>query len=351
MKILMLPDDTKLNAYQSELARELRQLGVSVYFRNFSLLPILRAFVDCGKPDILHLHWTDGFIVGESWVRTFAKSIRFLFELLAVKMSGVKVVWTIHNLSNHEGRRTQYEVTYNRFVLHLFDALIVHCNHAREAVVQTFQVSPRMTKRIRVIPHGNYVNCYENIVSRKIARRVFGYGDSEIVMLFFGALRPYKGLFELIRAFKEAKSEKLKLILAGQPASRQFASDVQRAAEGDPRIRIFLHLIPDEDIQKFMNASDVVVLPYSNILTSGTLLLAMSFGKAVIVPRLGCVPETVDDRGAIFYKLEDGLRGTIQKILSADLAAMGRYNKLKAQTYDWESIAAVTLGLYREVIS
>jgi glycosyltransferase involved in cell wall biosynthesis len=102
-----------------------------------------------------------------------------------------------------------------------------------------------------------------------------------------------------------------------------------------------------------MNAADVVVLPYAGILTSGTLLLAMSFAKAVIAPRIGCIPEVVDTRGAFMYEPGNGaaLTGALQRALSADLTAMGLYNRRIVQEYDWDTIAARTREVYARALA
>jgi len=51
-----------------------------------------------------------------------------------------------------------------------------------------------------------------------------------------------------------------------------------------------------------MNACDVVVFPYQEILTSGAVILAMSFGRACVAPRLGCIQDVLDDKGAFIYE-------------------------------------------------
>jgi len=60
--------------------------------------------------------------------------------------------------------------------------------------------------------------------------------------------------------------------------------------DNDKRIKVFLDFIPDNDIQIYMNAADIIVLPYLDILNSGVAILAMSFGKPVIAPRTGSIP-------------------------------------------------------------
>lgn len=348
MNVIMLPDASQNNPYQRELAAALRKHGVHVTLCKFNRLPILRALRACRKPDILHLHWTDGFIVARSWPRTIAKSLRFIIELLVVKALGIKVVWTVHNLSNHEKIKPSYEIFVNRLLVHLYDGIIVHCSFARKAVVRLYNLPDHLTDMIRVIPHGHYINCYENRITREDARAKLSYKEDVILFLYFGSIRPYKGILELLDAFHTIETQRVRLLIVGNTANDTIKAELLRRCQTDCRIRTYLQVVPQNEIQVYMNAADVAVFPFTDILTSGSVLLAMSFGKAIVVPRIGCISETLDTQGGFLYDPNDGdgLLEAIQNALSSDLDAMGRYNRDKVEHYDWEEIAKKTLDLY-----
>lgn len=102
-----------------------------------------------------------------------------------------------------------------------------------------------------------------------------------------------------------------------------------------------------------MNAADIVVLPYRDILTSGCLLLAMSFGKAVIVHDIGCLSDTLDKNGGILYDplAKNSLFNSMENILKMDVKKMGDYNKkLIAARNSWDLIARKTKEVYVSVI-
>ena len=94
-------------------------------------------------------------------------------------------------------------------------------------------------------------------------------------------------------------------------------ADLRTAAAGDPRISMQLRSIPDDEMQLYLRACDAVVLPFRDVLTSGSAILAMSFGRAVIAPRLGCLPETLSDDAAILYDptAPDALRDALTSAL------------------------------------
>jgi len=354
MKVLFLPDGSRGNPYQLELAEALRRRGVNVTLSNgIGSLPILGAIWIHGKPDILHLHWTHGFVVGSTCVKTFLKALRFLTELVLARLIGVRVVWTVHNLLQHERKHSGLELFFNRILVWLYDQLIVHCDAAIEELMRSYRLPGRFRHKIKVIPHGNYVSSYPNQVSREEARGRFGLAMDELVFLYLGQIRPYKGVPELIDAFLKVDHPDARLLIAGRPATEEVKAQIREWSERDDRIQAFLEFIPDTDIQLYMNAADVVVLPYRDILTSGAALLAMSFGKPIIAPRLGCLAEVIDEgAGGFLYDPDDGggLLQAMQQAVSADLSVMGQYNFQRAQEFDWSKIAEMTLEVYRRCV-
>jgi len=354
MNILFIPDGSRGNPYQLELSKALRRCNVSVTLTSgIGKMPILGAIQAHGKPDILHLHWTHGFIGASSSLKTVAKGVRFLLELALLKLMGIKLVWTVHNLLQHERQHPRLELLFTRIAVHLYDHLIVHCETAKEAVIKAYRLPRRFSKRISVIPHGNYLGCYENSISRSVARERLGFQDEHIVFLYIGQIRPYKGVPLLIDTFLNLQDSRARLLIAGKPATDQLKEEIEEGAQRDPRIVLRLTFIPHNEIQLYLNAADVVVLPYQDILTSGAAILAISFGCPVIAPRIGCMAETIDEsKGGFLYdpEREGDLLRAMQEALKADLVAMGKYNLNKARKLDWDRIAKMTSEVYKSVL-
>ena len=109
--------------------------------------------------------------------------------------------------------------------------------------------------------------------------------------------------------------------------------------------------IEDDRLQIFLNASDLVALPYRDILTSGTAYLAMAFAKPVLIPNIGCIPETLDENGAFFFDPTNpiGLEKALRKALtdSGSWSEKGLYNYKLGQTWGWSKVARDTLSIYR----
>jgi len=120
------------------------------------------------------------------------------------------------------------------------------------------------------------------------------------------------------------------------------------AISGDARIHAVARFVEPSEVQIFFRAADYVVFPYKEVLTSGSVLLAMSFAKAVIVPMLGCIPETVDDQFAILYE-PTGLENLLQALVAAvgcDAATMGAASRRRAEQLTWEEAARMSALAY-----
>jgi glycosyltransferase involved in cell wall biosynthesis len=138
-----------------------------------------------------------------------------------------------------------------------------------------------------VIPHPSYQGVYPAELSRHDARAAFGLADDERAVLFFGQMRPYKGLSALFEAVEAAGSGSatppLVLLLAGRTADADLAVIDAELPAGVRTVRHHSH-VDDADVQRWFRAADVAVLPYRRVLNSGTLHLAATFGVPVILP-------------------------------------------------------------------
>ena len=351
IKVLFIPDYRKGNPYQKSLEDSLAKEGVFLFFSStFSLLSAL-ILLKNHKPDILHIHWHHPFLIASSRRKTVFKSAIFTGKLLLLKLFGIKIVWTVHNIVSHERKFSSLELFFSKILAKLCDKLIVHCPSAKEEVMKGYGVSD---SSIAVIPHGNYIQNYRNEISKAQARERLKI-CTEIVFLYFGLIRPYKGVGELIDAFEKLNSPKAKLLIVGKPYNKEIGGNIKKKCK-DKNIKTIFKFIPDDKIQVYMNASDVLVLPYKDILTSGAVILAMSFGKPVIAPAIGCILDILDDKGSFLYNPSSG-KGLIEAMQLAlntgveKLKSMGEHNFELAKQHRWDDIAKGTYGVYQECLA
>jgi len=280
------------------------------------------------------------------------KGLRFVGEVLTLKLLGIRIVWTVHNLFEHERRNPQVELFFSRILVRLYDGLIVHCAFARDAIIQAYHLPECLGDRVHVIPHGHYIDSYDNQVTREQARDKLCLGERELVFLYFGLIRPYKGVFQLIEKFRTLEDPRVYLLIVGKPANDAITVELVQSCKEDSRISTYLRFIPDDEVQLYMNAADVMVLPYRDVLTSGAVILAMSFGKPVIAPRIGCIPDVLDDRGSFLYDPSDekGLLKAMRLARDTNLAEMGKHSFDLAKQLRWDEIARRTYKLYQECL-
>jgi beta-1,4-mannosyltransferase len=347
MKAFFLPWTDK-NPYQRNLAESLRHQGVEVTAcRPGKFLPVLSLLWRHGLPDVLHMHWISGYVVSRFRSWTLLSSALLIAELATMRLLGVRIIWTIHNLVEHKKRNVGFELAMFRLITKICHTLMVHGELGRQAVTEAYRVSDPET-RIVVVPHGNYLSNYSDQVDEKTARARLGLATESFVYLFLGIIRPYKGIEELLEAFRALDNPHARLLLVGKCRDANLAERITRAAAHDQRIVPILDFVADEEIQYYMRSANTVVLPFTDIFTSGSAILAMGFERALVVPRLGCLPEYVDSRGGILYAPgRTGLSEALQAISQADTQTMGRHNRALVEKFDWESIATETNTVYR----
>lgn len=346
---VFVPPDVEGNAYLDALASGLEGERVTVRRGSWSaLLPLVGPVLSGGRPDVIHVHWLESLTTGSTRLRTALKGARLLPELLLVKLLGVTLVWTVHNLSSHDGTYPRWERAWRIVLPNLFfDHLIVHCERAEEMVREAYRLD-RSTP-VTVIPHGNYVGQYPRDVSREQAREAFSLEADSTVFAFFGEIRPYKGVPSFLEAFDRLEDDRARLLVAGPPRTEALRRTIADWAEPRDDAHADLRFIPDGEVARWFEAADAIVLPYRDVLTSGSGVLALSFARPVIVPAIGCLPELVEDgvTGFVYDPGDpDGLERALERALASDLAGMGRAGYEEMTGRGWDRIAGRTRAVY-----
>ncbi|MEM4270860.1 MAG: glycosyltransferase [Candidatus Pacearchaeota archaeon] len=290
------------------------------------------------KGKILHFHWWTYWLF----------PIFFTIALIA-KLRGKKVICTIHNVVSHESGFI--DITLSKIIYFIPDKLIVHTNANKNQLEKKFQINK---KKISVIPHGIYDFYRDNEISKSSAREVLGIPKNAKVILMFGNIRPYKGIEELIFAFKEAKTKisDLFLIIAGKPWSNELKNFIIRELSNESSCLVKMEYIPSSQIKNYFFATDLVILPYRSFeAQSGPGNIALAFEKPLLVSNARGLPELVLDKKAIFtsgnaLELADSIKEIFsKKNLIKKLTSDSIYLRRK---YSWESISKMTLNIYNE---
>ena len=320
---------------------------------------LTRHYVSNERFDVAHLLWTHPFfIMGSTAESDIVNTIRkglsfvcafvFLIDVLILKLFGVGLVWTVHNKHNHERHHVRLDRAVSTVLAIFVDLITVECTTAKDIVVDLFRVSD--PSKIYVVPEGNYVSAYPNEVDRESARKRIEIDPKHHLFVFFGQIRPYKGVPDLIDAFEGLDYSDARLLIVGNPAIEGIEAELRRKIDNVDDVSAVFKFIPNGQVQLYMNAADVVVLPYRDILTSGSVLLAMSFGRAVVAPESGCIPSLIDDESGFLYRQDDpnGLENALRDAYKAgdQVQVMGERNYRLATQLHWEEIGERTVAIY-----
>lgn len=279
MRIAAFPAfKSKENPYQVLLYTAMQSVG-KVKIEEFNWKNIIR-----NKYDIVHIHWPESNKLKKHFAIASLYSIAFILLLKISKARGAKLIWTIHNIQTHEKNFPLLERIHFKAFTNMVDGFIAMNKEAVEVAVKAYAVLK--DKPHKIIPHGHYKEFYKNEISPSKARQFFDFGEADKVFLVLGNIRPYKGLEKLLHQFRQLNDKSYKLLIAGKVDKEMlhYKSTLERIKADDKRIIFRFEFVKDDDMQYFLNAADVVLLPYKSMLNSGVLLLALSFNKTIAMP-------------------------------------------------------------------
>jgi glycosyltransferase involved in cell wall biosynthesis len=256
-------------------------------------------------------------------------------------------VFTVHYPLPPANRRGQTAV--QRALLNRMDAVIAHSEHGARRLRDEARVDPDL---VHVIPHGAFDYLTRLPEETPLPDELAAVEGP--VVLFFGLVRPYKGIEVLLEAFRSV--EGAELWIAGMP--RMPLDALRELGERAPgTVRWIPRFIPDPEIPAYFRRADLVVLPYLETEQSGVLYTALAFGKPTVLTAVGGFPEVAERHDAarlVPSANPDALAEAIQELVSdrsqrEHLAAAA--SAAAAGPYSWNAIGERTLALYRELLS
>jgi beta-1,4-mannosyltransferase len=314
----------------------LRRAGIEVIEAVWSAQWLARTM---RRGDVVNVHWPSFLYYSRtSRLKTWRDLVRTAVLLIFLRSRGVRFAWTAHNLYPHDGGR---ELLVHRLGRRLVVALASYvCVHGQTGarVQQEFAVPG---EKLVPLEHGNWIGFYPNSVTRQEARRRLGIPPEAFTYLFIGLCKPYKNLEYLVLSHRSLQDDSL-LWIVGQFQSAPYQALVTEEAlrAGTDRVTIRDEFVASQDLQTYLNACDVVVLPYREILTSGAAMLALSFGKAVIAPRMGTLTELITPECGVLYDpsgeiaLRDAMAAARERRFEKELILS------RAEQFSWDRSAA-----------
>ncbi|HTX33012.1 MAG TPA: glycosyltransferase family 4 protein [Solirubrobacteraceae bacterium] len=256
------------------------------------------------------------------------------------------VVLTAHDLLPREPR--PFQLHAQRRLYGAVDAVVAHSEYGRRRLVDELGVQPG---KVRVIHHGTFEFLTRAPEGPRPPELAPDPGERPVV-LFFGLLRPYKGVDVLLQAWRSVASNG-ELWIVGRP---RMDLDRLRAIAPDG-VRWVPRYVSDAELVASFRRADVVVLPYlrtDRLDFSGVLATALAFGKAVVLSDVGGFSEVAQAGAARLVTPGDA--GALAAALGALLSDPEERRRLAQGAreaadgaYSWERAAELTLALYREL--
>jgi D-inositol-3-phosphate glycosyltransferase len=312
----------------------------------------LMRYAATAKPKVFHILWNNRF---EFFDRTFL--------MLYYRLLGKRVVLTAHNVN--AGLRDLNDTLLNRLTLRvqyrLAEHIFVHTDKMKDELMSAFGVA---NAAIVVIPYPVNNAVPETDLSPSEAKQRCGIRPDEKSILFFGEIAPYKGLDLLVRAFLQLPDgcRDYRLIIAGRPKGgsekcAEYLKAIQdeiRKSQAGSSVTQRIEYIPNEEMELYFKAADVLVLPYRQIFQSGILFLAFGFGLPVVASDVGSFREDViEGQTGSLCKPGDALElaQAIKRYFESDLYSNLDCSRRKIREYvrekhSWDVVARITRNAY-----
>jgi glycosyltransferase involved in cell wall biosynthesis len=354
MKVLALPRDP--NPYQRRLYGELASLGADVRYAgeltpsrtlNLLLLPIELLVRRLAGWRILHVHWVFGFAPPWAGVVPFGRRLAqawFVFVLGVARLLGIRVAWTAHNTLPH-GRVFHDDVGARRSLVRASRLVLAHSD-ATLSELEEIGASPR---RHEVVPHGPLGPSLDPSELREP-----GSGEVPRTFLFFGKVLEYKGVEELLEAVAELpESVDMELTVAGECPSGDLRRRLtELAARAGNRVWLRLEYLEDDELTRLIAETDVVVLPFRKVTTSGSALHAMAHKRPLVLPDLPALADLPVQAVVRYNGSVGGLAEAIEEIVRwtpEQLQRAGRAAADYAAQTSWSAVAEKTAGAFRSM--
>ena len=340
--IISYPDYSKTNPYQDGLYSSFRGGPEVIYGDVHDAVNAANA--GSGKICIFHLHWPEPIFAGVRTGHEYSvRAAEFLNRVRIFKSLGGIFVWTIHNRLSHDRKFGDLEIDFHQQLADAANSIHIHDEAALPLINEFYRVDAR---KCIVVPHGSYVGSYGPAFDKAQCREILGLPRDKPLFVFCGQIRPYKGIDALIRAFNDVSDAhpEAHLLIAGKPMGGFTSAHARLIEESNPNIVVREGFVPDSKIPLIMGAADFIVLPYREILTSGSIMLAATYGKPVITPKLPTLTSVATNQLGLQYDPgdDDGLRHAMEQALAldeADRQTMSRSALAHAARLNWANVS------------
>lgn len=275
--------------------------------------------------------------------------IDLLFFVL-LRLRKRKIVYTPHDIVPFKCKVYPFPVYLMYKLAH---QLVVHNAMNKRVLVEYFGVEE---SRISIIPHGNYNIVLGKKHSKAAALKRLNLPSDRRILLFFGCIRKGKGLNVLLDAYRQVieRNDDVLLLIAGK-RHRNFDLSTSFLDRYKKQVEFRHGFVPDEEVQYYYEAADLIILPYEEVFESGVLKYAFSCERPVLISDIEVFEDDMEDgsNSFVFRKGDpDSLANRIIEALNnrEQMSLVAKNAKLYSdKQWDWYSIAEKTKECYEKI--
>ncbi len=323
MEIAFEPIENKENKYIGIMQSYLKELGYDIV--------ALKKIRD-KNCKVLILNWYEDSPYPIKSYKNLLMLIKRSLRIVYLHAIGKKIVYVMHNRQSHDKRVVSRLL--QKFLINTADIIQIHSRATEK------YVGEKNKKKLFYIPHPNYIGCYPTHLSL-YTRDALGLRDDRPVLLFVGAIKPYKNIELLINVAKQYPE--IQFLIAGKPSNSEYKDKLIKTVNGIENITMLFKFVPDEELTDLLKVSDAIVLPYdiSSSLNSGSVYLAFSNKKTVIAPFIATLEDISEFKFFFGYNYdsqddhEAKLKEVIEKLLSEYDDDKQLLNKMGEEAYQY----------------
>lgn len=261
---------------------------------------------------ILHYHWLEfqdlRSLLGMPWKLLCI----YLFNLF-----GGSIVWTIHNLEPHDGKWLSLHLKMHCWMGRIADCVHIHCVTSSEEIENKFNIPQA---KLSLHPHPSYP---AKQVDKETAIEFLNHqfdinlNREKPILLIFGNISEYKKIENVLDIIKDEELN-IQTIIAGpvKKGQEELGDRLSERSKKDSDIQFLPYFIKDTDIPYFFGATDFCFFNYTQILTSGSVIMAHSYQKKIIAPEIGCLVELIKEENVYLFSSEAEKKELLRSLIS-----------------------------------
>lgn len=329
------------NPYNMQLYDSLRSVNVDAI--EFDGKSALRANVD-----LVHIHWPDGILKTGNPILAVAKLLSLMVVILYWRAVRRKpIVWTVHNYGPHGARHPALaNILY--WFLSRNVSLLIHMNIDGKAEVERRLPSLRRLP-YAIIPIGLYAPMMGHDSGQRPQASPKVQTGRPLTIGYVGRIEPYKGALVLSEAFRKVPSSypcELKII--GGCQDLKYLKHLQDSVAKDSRQELVEGWLENQQMIDWIQRCDLIVIPYSAVLNSSSIMLPVELGVPVLAPSMGSLKGVAAKIGSNWLSLYSG-ELTADTLLWA--STLDHSNEPDLSEFNWNSIARETRASYESVLA